>query len=82
MKRILKWIIVLLAATWTLAACGGVASVPPAASSATMEPVNTAVLPTIPAVESGAATVDYHPENLALIGKTGRPQLINVFASW
>ena len=81
MNRLGK-IILLLAAVLFAAACGGSATAP----EATAVPVDTSVPAATAApteVPVAASDDDAHdPENWALIGNTGKPQLINVYANW
>jgi len=82
MKKI--WIPLLLLGTILLAACGGQSSAPPTATGApAAAAANTAVPPNPqPTGDVPAAISSHDPEDLALIGNTGKPQFINIYASW
>ncbi len=81
MKRFFSLCLILITAVFALAACGGETAVnvevEPEVSSA---PEEAEVVEEV--VVEEAAIVEHDPNDLTLIGNTGRPQFLNVYASW
>lgn len=86
MKRVIGYLLFLLAGALVLMGCGGETAVStPSPTAAPPAPESTATEVAIEeeaAADTAVSTSPHDPTNLTLIGSTGRPQFLNTYASW